>query len=143
MGDATVAANTDSIPCLDDMDAEQCYTRWDIVLTTDRGIDAVKDVFIFVEDGSDLRIDVLEEKDCRLGEILVGRGDITEKDLKAVLKERKYIGETLVERGVVTPDAVESALVEQQHVRKIKEKAEERTYRAFGSRRKSSMSSST
>jgi two-component system chemotaxis sensor kinase CheA len=133
MGDATVAANTDSVPCLDDIDAEQCYTRWDVVLTTDRGIDAVKDVFIFVEDASDLKIDVLEEKDYRLGEILVERGDITKKDLQSVLKERKCIGETLVEKGIVTPEAVESALVEQQHVRKIREKAQEKKEESISS----------
>ncbi len=124
MGDATVTAVTDGIPCLDAIDAEQCYTKWDIVLTTDQGIDAIKDVFIFVEDVSDLRIDVLGEKDYRLGEILVGRGDISTQDLQSVLKDKKYIGETLVERGATTPEAVESALVEQQHVRKIKEKTQ-------------------
>ena len=124
MGEATVTAYTDGIPSLEDIDPEQCYTRWDVVLTTDRGIDAVRDVFIFVEDVSDLRIDTLAEKDYKLGEILVERGDITNKDLQSVLEERKYLGETLVEKGVVTPVAVESALVEQQHVRKIKEKAQ-------------------
>ena len=126
MGEATITAITDGVPCLDAIDAEQCYTRWDIALTTDRGIDAIKDVFIFVEDLSNLRIEVLGEKDYRLGEILVERGDITDKDLQSVLKERKYIGETLVERGATTPEVVESALVEQQHVRKIREKVQEK-----------------
>ena len=42
------------------------------------------------------------------------------------MKERKYIGETIVERGATTPEVVESALVEQQHVRKIREKVQEK-----------------
>ena len=93
-------------------------------------MDAIKDVFIFVEGDCELTVDQIDnarkmefEPDYKkLGQILTERGDITEEALEGTLKEKKYIGEMLVEKGLVTPDKVESALVEQQHMRKMREK---------------------
>jgi two-component system, chemotaxis family, sensor kinase CheA len=130
LGECEITAQTDGIPLLEDIDPELCYTSWEIILTTDKGIDVIKDVFIFVEDTSEMAIDVIDnriegDQDYKkLGEILTERGDITEEHLKQALKEKKYIGEILVNKGFVTPDKVESALVEQQHMRKVKEKAQ-------------------
>jgi len=132
LGECKIIAQTDAIPSLEDINPESCYTCWDIILTTDKGINVIKDVFIFVEDECDIRIDVIdagistepEEDYKKLGAILTERGDITEQNLNKALNEKKYIGEILVEKGLVTHDKVESALMEQKHVRKIKEKAQ-------------------
>jgi two-component system chemotaxis sensor kinase CheA len=132
LGDCRITAQTDAVPCLADMNPEYCYTCWDIILTTDRGINVLKDVFIFVEDNCEIKIDVIdavvptepEEDYKKLGRILTERGDITEECLNSVLGAKKYIGEILVEKGLVASDRVESALVEQQHVRKMREKAQ-------------------
>ncbi len=132
LGECEIVAQLDDIPCLSDMNPEYCYTHWDIILTSDKGVDAIRDVFIFVTDSCELTIETI---DCetnghshadykRLGEILVERGDITEEGLKKVLAEKKPIGEMLVEKGLVATDKVESALVEQQHVRKKLEKSQ-------------------
>ncbi|HLZ17969.1 MAG TPA: Hpt domain-containing protein, partial [Smithellaceae bacterium] len=61
LGPCTIVAHPDKIPPLSEMNPESCYTYWDIVLTTDRGINAIRDVFIFVEDESLLKIDVIDE----------------------------------------------------------------------------------
>ncbi len=61
LGECSVAALTDGIPALHDLDPESCYTSWEVVLTTDRGIDAVRDIFIFVEDNCDVTIDVMDD----------------------------------------------------------------------------------
>jgi two-component system chemotaxis sensor kinase CheA len=132
LGECRVIAQTDAIPRLEDMDPESCYTRWDIILTTDKGTNAIKDVFIFVEDSCEIKIDVIdagtaagpEEDYKKLGRILTERGDITEESLNNALNTKKYIGEILVEKGLVTKDKVESALIEQEHVKKIREKAQ-------------------
>ena len=42
-------AHTDAIPELDELDPELCYTSWDIILTSGTGVDAIRDMFIFVE----------------------------------------------------------------------------------------------
>jgi two-component system chemotaxis sensor kinase CheA len=127
MGDCKVIAQPDAIPDLEHMDPERCYTAWDLLMTTDQGLDAIKDVFIFVEDRCEIDIDVIAEKIApegykRLGEILVDRGDITPGELREVLGEKKLIGQMLVEKGIVPPGKVESALMEQQHVRTQQEK---------------------
>ena len=121
LGDATVIAQLDVIPSLEDINPELCYTYWDIVLTTDKGMNSIKDVFIFVEDLAEITIEPVEESKL-LGEIMIERGDVKEEDLKRVLKEKKPIGELLVNAGLVTKDKVASALVEQTRVKETREK---------------------
>lgn len=128
LGDCNFVAQTDKVPLIVDIDPESCYIYWDIILTTDQGINAIKDVFIFVEDESELLIDVLDDhtmKDTdrvrkKLGEILVERGDLNEDDLEIVLGGQKPIGEMLVEAGIIEPGKIESALAEQQHIENIR-----------------------
>jgi two-component system chemotaxis sensor kinase CheA len=130
LGECRIIAHTEEIPFLDEIDAESCYTYWDIILTTAKEIEAIKDVFIFVEGECELKIDVvddgmisLEEKDYRkLGEILVEKKDLSTEDLNKVLDGRKPIGMVLVEEGLVPPASVQAALAEQEHVRQIRER---------------------
>lgn len=120
-----------SIPPLSAMDPEQCYVGWEMVLKTNKGIDAVKDVFIFIEDSCELEIvkintadTALDVKVKRLGEILVERGITTEDKLRQLDSGRKRIGELLVEEKIASPEQIKSALAEQEHLRKMKEKQE-------------------
>src|SRR5574342_1273369 len=68
MGECTVVAETDSIPLLDDLNPELCYTCWDLLLNTRRKTDAVKDAFIFLEDDCELSIDVVDYGDAAVDE---------------------------------------------------------------------------
>ena len=124
MGHCEIVARTDALPALEALSPEACYLSWDVVLTGDRGPDAIRDVFIFVEDRCELSIELLDgggegaaEGDTRLGRILVDRGELAPEALDAALAARKRIGEDLEERGLVTPDAVRAAVVEQKVVR--------------------------
>lgn len=119
LGQCDIAAQLGDIPSLEEINPEECYVGWDIVLTTDRNVNAIKDVFIFVEDHCELTIDEVEP-DEKLGEILVERGDVGREELGRALSEQKRLGEILVEKGITTSEKVESALAEQQHVRKAK-----------------------
>ena len=137
LGPCDIIANTDSIPFLDIMDSEVCYTAWDIILTTTQDKNAIRDVFIFVEDNCDLHIDVIDDSNQtdakpeykKLGEILVERGDLNANELKTVLDAQKRIGSLLVDSGMVSTDQVQAALVEQQHIRemRLKRQASEST----------------
>ncbi len=128
LGTCHVVAQLGDIPAVTDFDAELCYIYWDVILTTDRGIDAIKDVFIFVQDSSELIIQPIDvdsvlaggEGYKRLGEILVERGDLAPEDIRVTASEQKRIGELLVDKGVVNTDTVESALTEQQHIRDLR-----------------------
>lgn len=122
-GECEIVGQLGDIPTLEEIDPEECYVGWDIVLTTDRNVNAIKDVFIFVEDHCQLAVDIAEP-DEKLGEILVERGDVRQEELSKVLSEQKRLGEILVEKGITTPEKVESALAEQQHVRKAKDKSQ-------------------
>lgn len=57
LGCCRVAAHTALIPTLEEIQPDQCYLAWEIELCTSKGLNAIKDVFIFVEDESELRIE--------------------------------------------------------------------------------------
>ena len=128
LGDCTLTVHTDTIPGIEEIDPESCYTYWDIVLTTDKGTDGIKDVFLFVEDISEITIDLVDRIDepateseyKRLGEILIERGDLSPEDLTSTLNGKKLTGDILVESGYVSRDKVDAALVEQRHVREMR-----------------------
>lgn len=129
MGETTIMANTCAIPELSEFDPAKCYVSWNILLTTNFGIDAIKDVFIFIEDDCELKIDVIDrsgsadnENIKKVGEILAERGDISHEALQNVLNKQKRIGELLVEEGLVSPDQIQSALTEQKHIKNVRDK---------------------
>jgi two-component system chemotaxis sensor kinase CheA len=59
LGACKVRARTEAVPPLAVLDAEQCFVQWDIELRTAVAQNAIRDVFLFVEDGSDLRIEAV------------------------------------------------------------------------------------
>lgn len=61
----------DSIPHLDAIDPEKAFGEWDIVVCTDRGEAAIRDVFIFVMGDHDVRI-------RKIGDGIVRASDLEE-----------------------------------------------------------------
>jgi len=57
MGELSVVASMASVPRLQEIDPECCYVSWEMQLHTAAGEDAVRDVFIFVEDLCELSIE--------------------------------------------------------------------------------------
>ena len=128
LGSCRVVAQPESIPLLDQLVPELCYVHWDVLLNTSRGINAIKDVFIFVEDDSEIKIDLIDDDDQldadpaykRIGEILVERGDISQEELDAILAPSKPLGQKLVELKKVSNCKVQAALNEQEMVREAR-----------------------
>ncbi len=132
LGHCNVVAQMDAIPFLEEYAADACYCYWDAILTTDKGRNAIEDVFIFVKDSSELNISVIDDEGRldddadykKLGDILVERGDLNAEDMRKILAEQgrsgKRFGEVIVESGLGAPDKIESALVEQQHIRELR-----------------------
>jgi two-component system, chemotaxis family, sensor kinase CheA len=56
LGSMWIKADTSRIPELGELDPHSCYVSWDIILTTTALLDQIRDVFIFVEDSSELTI---------------------------------------------------------------------------------------
>ena len=62
LGQAHITAHTDQVPLLPSLEAEHCYLWWEILLVTEHDQAAIKDVFVFVEDECDVRIQLLEDQ---------------------------------------------------------------------------------
>ena len=128
LGRSKVVAHTEAIPLIEEIEPESCLTWWDVILTTTGGENAIRDVYIFVEDDCELDIQVIdsfgsldsEEAYKKLGEILVERGDLSADILRKVLDEQRKLGDLLTKSGAVTPDQVRSALAEQNAVREVR-----------------------
>ena len=132
LGECRVVALTKDLPTLEAFDPERCYTQWEVFLTTAMGENAIRDVFIFVEDDCTLNIRLLDREEPpqytqdaekastkKLGEILLERGDIQEKDLAQALTP---LGDRLISSGVVSSDKVRAALTEQKVVQEQQQK---------------------
>jgi two-component system chemotaxis sensor kinase CheA len=128
MGECAVTAYTSQLPPLETLNPEECHIFWDIVLTTRKTLNAVKDVFIFVEDDCQISIKEVFDHEAnaedmtvdKLGEILVSRGDISKEDLHQALEKQapSKLGQILVKENKTSLSAVKSALVEQECIQK-------------------------
>jgi two-component system chemotaxis sensor kinase CheA len=132
LGQAAIYPHTEKLPSLEEIDPETCYCFWDIVITTTKTENDIRDVFIFVEDKAEIRIERLSEtavdeagRSKRLGDILVERGLASKAEVKGALDSGKKLGETLVEQKVLTKPELDSALVEQEHLKKVSEQKAE------------------
>jgi len=130
MGEHHVIMHVKDIPALPLLNPEDCQVWWDIILTTASSEDDIRDVFIFVEEDSDLTIQMVgscqgidEESYKLIGQILVEKNDITKDALERILLERKPIGQLLSEAGLVSSSQIEAALVEQQEVKRLRQTA--------------------
>ncbi len=56
LGQADVFPHMEGLPHLRDLDPEACYAWWEIVVTTSQGENAIRDIFIFVEDQAELKV---------------------------------------------------------------------------------------
>ncbi|HTX38482.1 MAG TPA: chemotaxis protein CheA [Bryobacteraceae bacterium] len=57
LGTLRVEIDTSQVPPLDAIDPERCYVAWDLVLDTASGKEAIRDIFIFIEDECEIRIE--------------------------------------------------------------------------------------
>jgi two-component system chemotaxis sensor kinase CheA len=59
LGGLSVRASMNAVPPLTELDPERCYIAWEMILATAAGRDAIRDVFIFVEDACELSIEAV------------------------------------------------------------------------------------
>ena len=57
LGSLQITASMAAVPPIAEIEPERCYVRWDMVLKTTAPRDAIRDVFIFVEDSCELSIE--------------------------------------------------------------------------------------
>ncbi len=62
LGPLELELDTSAIPPLAELDPERCYVAWDILLRTSAEVEAIRDVFIFVEGECELGIEPVIEQ---------------------------------------------------------------------------------
>ena len=60
LGELSARAILDAVPALSEIDPERCYAWWEMDLATGAGREAIRDVFIFVEDMCELSIEAAD-----------------------------------------------------------------------------------
>ncbi|MBN2524927.1 MAG: chemotaxis protein CheA [Deltaproteobacteria bacterium] len=130
LGECTVTPYTGSIPTLDQIAPVSCYIHWDIILFTNFDENAVRDVFIFVEDECETKIlDISDNRDDipKVGEILVSKGDTTKEQVEDALRRQSRIGDLLAQTSGIPKERIKSALAEQKTLERKKAASQQET----------------
>ncbi len=127
MGTISISPHFNGVPLLKDIDPVKCYVSWDVILTTSKTEDDIKDVFIFLDDTSKISIQKITDQTSsgapkKLGEILVDKKLVTQEAIKDVLGGQKPLGTLLTEKNIVSKEDVQAALAEQKHLKEQSEK---------------------
>ncbi len=125
----SVVPNLSELPGFENLSMFELYISWQIIIKTKMPREDIDDIFMFVMDDNDIRIEDITKDyregidtklaDKKLGEVLVGESKITEETLTRALKKQKMLGEILVEDGKIQPEELEKAVAAQEESRKI------------------------
>jgi two-component system chemotaxis sensor kinase CheA len=61
LGETLVLSDLSNVPAFDQLEPTKCFTSWKILLSTEHQQDDIKDIFMFVEELADIRIEKLSE----------------------------------------------------------------------------------
>ena len=133
LGHCHFVATFDSLPPLEELDPTSMHLAWTITVSTRESLAALRSVFMFVEDYSELSIVALAPSEAggeittpKLGEILVDRGILGADDVEALRRAQKPFGEVAIDSGKVAKAHVAAALAEQALVRGANAECESR-----------------
>ena len=62
LGSMATFPGTDKIPSFQDVEPTKCYLFWDVIISTNSSFQEICDVFIFVEDASEIDIDLISHR---------------------------------------------------------------------------------
>ena len=130
LGESIVIAHNEKIPDFAEFDPQRCYLHWTIILRTKMDMRAVQDVFIFVEDESEIEIEQFQLPDDlkdlsfdQLKERILAKGQVTFEEIcqffkiKAKCKDRKL--ENASEKDSAAASKSETSIAS-QHVQREK-----------------------
>ncbi len=124
-----VVPDLSGLPDFENFYMYDLYISWRVIIKTDRPYEDIEDVFMFVKDDNDIRIeDVTKDyregidiglAEKKLGEVLLEAGKITPDVLSDALKKQKRLGEVLVDDGIIGPEELRKALALQEESRRV------------------------
>ncbi|MEQ8188488.1 MAG: chemotaxis protein CheA [Candidatus Eremiobacterota bacterium] len=101
LGECKIFAFRENIPELSVCDPELCYTGWNIILTSEKELNDIKDIFIFVEDSCQLKIDIIDKEDA---------SNLEEKYRSEKVQEEYPVEPVKIEQKIETvPEKISSA----------------------------------
>ncbi|HRW63455.1 MAG TPA: chemotaxis protein CheA [Bacteroidales bacterium] len=109
LGNCRVFAHLNKVPDIDKMDVTRCYTYWEILLATDEDVNAITDVFIFVEDQCKLEIHNIADYDITVN------ADIINK-IAVLAQEKTDVGLNEIQRIVKSKPEAKDSLSELEKV---------------------------
>ncbi len=116
--------NMAKLPPLQELDPQQLYLSWTIFLETGSSKEELENIFIFVADDNEIKIDEITNEldqwfhgEKRTGEMLVERGLISPEEVEEVLAKQKRVGELLVLEGKLASGQVSKVMQTQQRFR--------------------------
>ncbi|HAP44330.1 MAG: hypothetical protein A2087_11205 [Spirochaetes bacterium GWD1_61_31] len=128
LGQASVHVSTKRLPKFSELDPEDCWLTYIILITSAAPQQQLRDVFIFEEGLSEVSIDKVDINQImdgsevkRLGEILAAKS-VPLEHIRSALNRQEPIGEILVKENHASPELVEEALLEQKHARNVVQK---------------------
>lgn len=71
LGEHKVFAHFNRLPGINEITSNLCYTYWEVLLATDQDVNAIHDVFIFVESDSKLEIQKLADENLLTDKVFV------------------------------------------------------------------------
>lgn len=107
LGTILITPILSNIPDFDKLDPTKTYTSWNIILSTNAGINAIIDVFIFVDD--EARIETHKISDYNL---------LADSAIKNILKD------TLKQKPEIKPSELQELIIDLEEVYQEKEKKE-------------------
>lgn len=91
LGKAKVFAHFNRVPLYDQINPEQCYVYWEAIIATEKEVNSINDVFIFVESDSKLEIQKVADIDLLSDEKFV-------EEITQLANVQKDIGYVTVQR---------------------------------------------
>ena len=118
LGEITsIFCETDHLPMISSLEGDELHLHWVLRLKTESDEQAVRSVFEFIEEESDLQISLMNRDLNLFGSLLVEEGIVSEDDVKEALTMQKKLGDILLEQGKVSKEMISGAL-DKQAVRK-------------------------
>ncbi|PLX13609.1 MAG: chemotaxis protein CheA [Marinilabiliales bacterium] len=84
LGESRIISHSENIPLLDDLKESNSYLYWEVIIVTDQELNAIGDVFLFVEDDCELEITQVAEGNLLADEKVIRYLADIEKESKVV-----------------------------------------------------------
>ncbi|UCG81139.1 MAG: chemotaxis protein CheA, partial [Desulfobacterales bacterium] len=124
-----VVADLSELPDFENLSAYDLYISWQIIIKTKSPREDLEDVFMFIKDDNNIRIEDITKRyregidielaDKKLGEVLIEESRITEEVLTDALKRQKMLGEILLEEGKIQREDLDDVVAKQEESRKV------------------------